>query len=101
MLPPCRDTLTNKIRRANMVSLIWGRANQKNPSQDLDPCEFGWKTDDSGKYAPLWSSGPVLPSVMATTSSETDSENHEEALDQDMIDDHEPEWSGDSSDDEI
>ena len=46
MLPPCRDTLKNKILRANMVSLIWGRADQKNPGQDLDDSASMLDIDD-------------------------------------------------------
>ena len=78
-----------------MISLIWGRADQTNPAQDLDPCDFGWKTDESGMYIPLWNTGPVLPNQMGTTSRDTTEDG--EAL----IDDQQPEWRVDSSDEDI
>ena len=101
MLPPCKDSLNNKVLRANMISLILDRADQTHPALDLYPCKFGWRTDDKNMYVPLWNSGPVLPNKIGTPSEdapEADSEDHEE---EELIDDQEPEWTDDSSDEDI
>ena len=53
-LPPCRDTLNQHIKRANFVSLLWSRAESINPSDGLDPLEYGWQLDDNNHHVPIW-----------------------------------------------
>ena len=82
-----------------MVSLIWGRADQTIPALDLDPCNFGWKMDEKSMYVPLWNSGPILPNEIGTPAE--DSPDLEDTEEEELIDDQEPEWSEDSSDEDM
>ena len=83
-----------------MVSLIWGRADQTHPALDLDPCKFGWTIDGNNMYVPIWNTGPILPNEIGTPSEDAsvvDSEDYEEV---ELVDDQEPEWSDDSTDED-
>ena len=88
----------------SLVALIWGHADESNPAQDLDPYDLGCKID-KGMYIPLWNSGPVLPSVISIPNeiSESNLESEEFVYEETMnlVDDQEPEWSEDSSDDDL
>lgn len=53
LLPPCADTLHQKLRRAHFVSIIWGNADSPQPGHGLDPLHYGWKEKD-GCYMPNW-----------------------------------------------
>ena len=51
LLPPCRKTLQNKIKRAHYVAMLWGHADTACPGDGTDPLNYGWKIQD-GSYAP-------------------------------------------------
>jgi len=87
LLPPCSKTLSNKLRRAQYISRVWGRADSINPNRALDPEEYGWKKTTT-KYVPIWYNGSPLPDDIFENS-------HEEMNDYDMnVDD--TSWSDDS-----
>ena len=52
LLPPCRKTLVNKIKRAMFVARMWSKADTPNPSEDLIPEAYGWRKRTDG-YSPI------------------------------------------------
>ncbi|KAJ8031889.1 hypothetical protein HOLleu_25241 [Holothuria leucospilota] len=60
LLPPCANTVHNKLRRAHFISILWGSADSPHPGHGLDPLNFGWK-EKNGFYVPEWFVGPALP----------------------------------------
>ena len=42
---------------------MWGGADLADPSQDLNPMDYGWN-DQNGYYIPDWFSGPTLPDYL-------------------------------------
>ena len=95
MLPPCRSTLQQKIKRAVYLSKVWGNADLANPSEGLRPDEFGWKKE-ANHYQPVWFEGPSLPTKLYHASKQ-DADFEEEDLLDDLQD---AEWSDSSSDEE-
>ena len=92
MLPPCRKTLTQKIKRAVMVTRIWGSADTAHPSEGLNPEDSGWEKVN-GAYRPVWFDGPPLPENLRND----ENPEAEESEEQDNLDDvQEAEWSDSS-----
>ncbi len=60
LLPPCSKTVDKKLKRAHLISMVWGNADSAQPGERLDPRNFGWKEKD-GCYDPDWYSGPSMP----------------------------------------
>ena len=89
MLPPCRSTLLQKIKRAVYISRVWKNADLANPAEGLKPDEFGWKKEVD-HYQPDWFEGPSLPTKLNHVSEhDADIEAQEDLLD----DLQEAEWS--------
>ena len=59
LLPPCSKTVDKKLKRAHLISMVWGNADSAQPGERLDG-NFGWKEKD-GCYDPDWYSGPSMP----------------------------------------
>lgn len=99
LLPPCSDALKQKLRRAQLVSTIWGKANLPQPAHHLDPLDYGWK-EENGCYVPIWFTGPSLPEDLFEE--EVDKTpavgNDEQDTEYDDAEDSfsEPSWSDDS-----
>ena len=63
LLPPCRNVLENKLRRVNYVSQVWGRADERKPTEFISPENYGWRITDR-RYVPSWYDGPTLPAEL-------------------------------------
>ena len=81
LMPPCRSSLIEKIKRANFVAHSWKRANLSKP-EEHPPGGSGWcKTNDM--YEIVWYSCDQLPSCVTNvlendnTTSESDDETFE------------------------
>ena len=48
-----------------MISKAWGKADTANPSQDLNPEDYGWEKDGD-IFRPVWFDGPSLPPSLET-----------------------------------
>ena len=60
LLPPCRDSIIQKLKRSNNQAYIWKHAHIA--MIDLpDATLHGWQIDSHGNIGPEWSSLPVLP----------------------------------------
>ena len=85
-LPPCQRVLEQKIKRANLVSLIWKKANLRDPVGIHNPTNHGW-TLENVEYCPLWYYGDQVPSELELVSSElytdVDSDVENESSDDD------------------
>ena len=46
-LPPCNKALGNHVKRAKVVSMMWKRANQTDPTGEARPTEYGWKENNN------------------------------------------------------
>ena len=69
---------------------MWGRADQKKPTESLLPEDYGWKMADR-RFIPYWYEGPALP---------TELENHH--AENPTIERAEDEtWSDDSDDEDL
>jgi len=104
LLAPCANTLHQKLRRAHLVSIIWGNADSPQPGDGLDPLDYGWK-EKNGCYVPIWFSGPTLPDHLfeegeqeEDNTTPVDPGNNELDIEYADADDSvsEPPWSDDS-----
>lgn len=56
-IPTTSDALLQHVKRAMLQCNIWTNCLMKNP-QTYDPCQWGWKKDDSTTFKPLWITRP-------------------------------------------
>ena len=79
MLPPCRKSLEQHIKRVNYQVGIWKHAHIANPDTP-NPCDgHGWMMVD-GHLEPLWYDGEALPQELADmTHVSTDHDSDEES----------------------
>lgn len=70
LLPPCSNTVDKKLKRAHLISIVWGNADSAHPGESLDPQNFGWKEKD-GYYDFDWYSGPSMPDDLFDEEDET------------------------------
>ena len=52
MLPLCEKSLSMKVKRSNLIAMMWNRADQLEPAEGLDPEDFGFKLDND-TYMPI------------------------------------------------
>ena len=52
-LPPCKDVLQQKIKRANFVAHLWKNARQSNPIK-VPALGHGWRLTDNNKLEFVW-----------------------------------------------
>ena len=45
MLPPSEKSLSMKVKRSNLIAMMWNRADQLEPAEGLDPEDFWFKLD--------------------------------------------------------
>ena len=64
-LPPCLNTLVEKINRSNYIAYMWKRANHSDPHTP-DPEECGWIKIES-KYQLNWYVGNQIPDNLQST----------------------------------
>ena len=95
MLPPCRKTLAQKIKRSVMVARVWGNEDVAHPSEGLHPEDFGWTKMD-GIYKAVWFEGPPLPESLKTSLHDADDNKEHDT----MEDVQQAEWSDSSDDDD-
>jgi len=92
-MPPCRQVLLNKVKRANFVAAMWKKARTRSPVT-YSPIGNGWCLV-TGKYHIQWYDGDHVPQSLSAV---LDSD----ALDDDDNDDNiVPSDSDDDSDDEV
>ena len=106
MLPPCKKTLTQKIKSANMAAQIWGHEDTVYPSRDLNPPDYVWKKLN-GVYPPLWFDGNSLPEDIRGQQEDETKPEEDEHLSPDSKEEakktntiQEAEWSNSSSDED-
>ena len=96
-LPPCSQTLVNRIKRANFVAKIWKRADQVDPTGGECPFDYGWINSING-FQPFWFTGSPVPESLtraaAVVENEAQSVSNEHAPEKDS----ESVWSEDSDD---
>ena len=98
MLPPCKDVLTQKMRRCNYVAYLWKHAHLKDPLENIQPTDHGWK-EVNGVFLPLWFTGSQMPTVLSETIGPEDiTDVEEDDSDNDSISDSESEDEDDSDD---
>ena len=94
LLPPCTATLKKKIQRAQYLSILWHRADKQNPSDGLDPTQFGWKKDEKA-FIPEWFEGSSVPMVLIqNTTNVAETVTCSDDIDHDESDDQ---WTDDES----
>jgi hypothetical protein len=77
MLPPCKNVLMQKIARCNYVAYLWKHADMRDPLENMQPTDHGWKEVD-GVYLPLWFTGSQMPAVLSETMEPEDVTDAEE-----------------------
>ena len=92
LLPPCENTLKMQVLRAKYVSIVWAKADQRNPTDGLDPLQFGWMKNLSDRFTPDWFTGSSIPSNLLNQEVINEYEELEEYHEDDG-------WSTDSSSD--
>ncbi len=102
-LPPCAKTLLNHIKRAQYVARMWKRANETNPTGDVDPTDYGWKLNQNC-LEPDWFPGSSVPESLTSTSTEDNeasSSDDEDSVETTSSDNEESDtWSDDSDSDD-
>ena len=100
MLPPCSNVLMQKIARCNYVAYLWKHANLRDPLENIQPTDHGWKEVD-GVYVPVWFTGSQIPAVLSETMEQEDvvDEDEDDGDDMDGFTDDESEDETDSEDD--
>ena len=83
LLPPCSKKLDKKLKRAHLISMVWGNADSAHPGENLDPRHFGWKEKD-GCYDFDWYLGPSMPDDLFEE--DEAQEDFEELCDSDELD---------------
>jgi len=81
-LPPCKDVLQQKIKRANYVAHLWKNARNSNPIQ-FQAHDHGWKLVDTNKLEIVWFEGSQSPSNLCTELAEDASFAYNEEDDDD------------------
>lgn len=95
LLPPCSNTVDKKLKRAHLISIVWGNADSAHPGENLDPQNFGWKEKD-GYYDFDWYSGPSMPDDLFDEEDETQ-EDYQDQCDSDDLDFTNSEGNGTNS----
>ena len=98
MLPPCKNVLMQKIARCNYVTYLWKHADMKDPLENMEPTDHGWREVD-GVYLPVWFTGSQMPAVLSDTMQPQDVAEAEED-DNDDIDNFTDDESEDESDED-
>ena len=62
-LPPCNKTLGNDFKRTQFVSMMWKRADQKDPTGEARPSDYGWK-ENYNRLEPDWFPGRSVPETI-------------------------------------
>ena len=52
-LTPCNKTLGNHVKRAQVASMMWKRADQTDPTGEARPTDYGWK-ENNNRLEPDW-----------------------------------------------
>lgn len=87
-----------KVERAHYVAIMWGNAFRPDPTDGLNPEDYGWKCQD-GIYQPVWYNGAsipdkIFPEAAADVQEEADIEEYANIDDQPSSD--EEGWSSDT-----
>lgn len=70
-LPPCYETLSHHIKRANFVAKMWKKADEVNPTGGESPVNYGWMKTENG-LQPVWFTGNPVPSNITKADSGED-----------------------------
>lgn len=100
MLPPCQNVLLQKIARCNYVTYLWKHADKRDPLENMQPTDHGWK-DVDGIYMPIWFTGSQMPAVLSETMEPEDVADADEDDDDDITNfDDESDDESESDEDE-
>ena len=64
-LPQCNKTLGNHVKRAQVVSMMWKRADQTDTTGEARP-DYGWK-ENNNCLEPDWFPGRSVPETLGAT----------------------------------
>ena len=95
-LPPCLDSLTQKVCRVNYITHLKINSHLR-VIPYWDPCLHGW-TIDGDKLVPVWFVGNRVPDELYHEDDESDDDEEEE--DEDKDNDSDSDSDSDSDDDE-
>ena len=96
-LPPCLDSLTQKVCRVNYITHLKINSHLR-VIPYWDPCLHGW-TIDGDKLVPVWFVGNRVPDELYHEDDESDDDEEEEE-DEDKDNDSDSDSDSDSDDDE-
>ncbi|KAG1684708.1 hypothetical protein GQR58_009314 [Nymphon striatum] len=100
MLPPCKDVLVQKLARCNYVAYLWKHANLRDPQENIQPTDHGWK-EVNGIFLPVWFTGSQMPTILAETIAPEDvADGDEDGEDNDSINDADSDDNDDSDDED-
>ncbi|KAG1693768.1 Peripheral-type benzodiazepine receptor-associated protein 1 [Nymphon striatum] len=100
MLPPCKDVLVQKLARCNYVAYLWKHANLRDPLENIQPTDYGWK-EVNGIFLPVWFTGSQMPTILAETIAPEDvADGVEDGEDNDSINDADSDDNDDSDDED-
>jgi len=99
MLPPCKNVPLQKLARCNYVAYLWKHAHLRDPLQNIQPTDHGWK-EVNGAFVPIWFTGSQTPNVLSETMEPEDVTDRDEDEDDDDDDDNDCFTDDDSDDDD-
>ena len=80
-----------QVLRSQYAASIWGRSEQRDPTDGLDPIRFGWKRNGDDQLVPEWYTCCSVPtSILQETSFEEETSDLEDE-----------EWSDSSDEDDV
>ena len=82
-LPPCRDVLREHLKRVNFQVAIWKRAHIAKPDIPDPASGHGWTHGDKGGLVPKWTSGVIMPPLLADVLERLQDESDSESDDDD------------------
>jgi len=99
MLPPCKNVLLQTLARCNYVAYLWKHARVRDPLQNIQPTDHGWK-EVNGAFVQIWFTGSQMPNVLSETMEPEDVTDRDEDEDDDDDDDDNDCFTDDDSDDD-
>ena len=99
VLPPCRDSLRQHVKRSNYQALIWYRADQA-MQRIPHPDGHGWEIED-GRLTIKWTDGDLMPQELTDILVEQpDQEDQDDSEDDEMENMYDVIFEEDEEDDE-
>ena len=77
LIPPCKSSLKEHIKRANYQVYQWKRSHKQFPLIPSPTSDNGWCLDSQGHLVPVWYQGEMLPQSVINELPENDIEENE------------------------